>query len=285
VLRISFDFEGSKRYTKQFENLGKELNQKFMRETGRISPLAANLLFSFLIIILILAWGGIARPAEVVANLDDIAKAVESFFPKVSGSVTKVDGREVDFDLGRESGISPGLVLTVYRLGAVFTHPLTGEALGRFEETLGRVEVLNVEEHDSRGVLLDSDARVAAGDGIRLTGGRIPLAVASGPSNISQIVAREFSVSLSEIGRFHVIEEGEGAGFNSDPVGSARAHGADYLLRIDADSVDRAVSFKMSLVSTPKGSEIGHLDARVEPSSKSDLILENIQNYLLLHPN
>ena len=254
-----------------------------MRGKSGISALGANFLLAF--VLLVFVWVGIGRPAEVVANLDDIAKAVESFFPKVSGNVTKVEGPEIVFDLGRESGISPGLVLAVYRLGEVFNHPLTGEPLGRFEETLGRVEVMNVEEHDSVGVLLEPNSRVAAGDGIRLTGGRIPLAVVSGPSKISQIVAREFSVSLSEIGRFRVLKEGEEAGSGSDPVGSARALGADYLLRIDADSLNRAVSFKMSLVSTPKGSEIGHLDARVEPSSKSDLILENIQNYLLLHPN
>ena len=235
------------------------------------------------ILILILALPRLARPAQVSANLDDVAKAVESFFPKVTGTVTAIQGEEVTFNLGRESGISPGLVLTVFRPGKEFTHPVTGEPLGRFEVVLGRVEVTKVDQKESTGILVAASPGIVAGDSIRLTATRILLVVQPGPSKASQAVAEDFQTALQETGRFRLASKGvEASDASSDPVRSAGARGIEYLVKLDAQSGEHSLSFKMTLISTPRGTEIGHLEAQMEPSSKSDLTLENIQNYLLL---
>lgn len=226
------------------------------------------------------------QPAEsglVVANLDDIAKAIESFFPKVSGSITGIQGAEVTFDLGSKSGISPGLILTVFRPGEVFTHPLTGEALGRFEDQLGQVEVKKVDPESSIGELLAPGPQIHPGDSIRLTAGRILITLVPGPSTTSSAVADDFQTALMETGRFLFAPKGTPASeLNADQVRTASLRGIDYLLKVDAQSQDRSLRFSLTLLSTPRGTEIGHLDAQMEPSTRSDLTLENVENYLLL---
>lgn len=243
------------------------------------NPKIRWLVFSVMVLLI---FPGTARSEQVIANLDDIAKAVETFFPKVTGKIAAIEGEKVVFNLGRQSGISNGLILTVYRSGDVFTHPLTGEILGRYEEVLGRVEVVLVEEESARGILLGPLSQgVTRGDSIRLTGGRVPLMVVPGTSKTAKRVSEAFSRSLSDTGRFRLVRaETEPGTF--DPILFAQTHEIDYLLFVEAEALDEAISFNMKLMSRPKRSEIGQLDARLEPSTESNLILENLQEFLLL---
>jgi hypothetical protein len=238
-----------------------------------------------LVLCALLVQPAIAHPAEVVANLDDIARAIETFFPKVSGAIEAIEGGEAVINLGRESGISPGLILTVYRPGEPFSHPLTGEPLGRYEETVGEVEVRTVGEKESRAALLQPEKGAKRGDLVRLTAGRVPLIVKAAQSRTAQVVAQEFSLALSQTGRFLPIFTGEGASSAPSESAPSTRKGADYLLSLDAEPGDPSgLSVRIALSNTSRGDEIIRLSARLEPSHRSDLTMENLQNYLLLRP-
>ncbi|MDC4226452.1 MAG: hypothetical protein MPW15_19935 [Candidatus Manganitrophus sp.] len=47
-------------------------------------------------------------PGVVQGNIDDIAKTVLTYFPKVNGSVTSVDNEIVIVNLGKEKGVTKG---------------------------------------------------------------------------------------------------------------------------------------------------------------------------------
>jgi hypothetical protein len=106
---------------------------------------------------------------------DEFVKA----FQPIETLVVQVDGTIVYLDAGEQSGAQIGQELVIYRKGDVFSHPLTGRPLGRFEEILGHAQVRRVHPKFSEAgfiALPDRPAPVPE-DGARLTRGRIRVAV------------------------------------------------------------------------------------------------------------
>lgn len=106
---------------------------------------------------------------------DDFVKA----FQPIDTLVVQVDGPNVYLDAGDKSGAQVGQELVIYRKGDVFSHPLTGRALGRFEEILGYAQVRRVHPKFSEATFIPLPDRPppAAEDGARITRGRIRVAV------------------------------------------------------------------------------------------------------------
>ncbi len=101
-------------------------------------------------------------------------------FPPVEGLVVATDGDLVYLDLTAKNGIQPGQEFTVFRKGEVFRHPTTNQPLGRFEEYLGYAQVRRVFPQFSEAlyVPLDGRPRARPEDGVRITRGRIKVAIA-----------------------------------------------------------------------------------------------------------
>ena len=129
----------------------------------------------------------LAGPATTAAALADRVGAtftlmasqfVEAFQP-VEGLVVGVDGDLVYVDIGEGRGARVGQELVVYRKGAEFHHPLTGKPLGRYEDVLGWAQIRRVQARfsEARFVPVQGQPRPQAEDGVRITRGRIKVAI------------------------------------------------------------------------------------------------------------
>ena len=136
---------------------------------------------------LLLAAGlaGAASPASaaladrVGATFTLLAGRFAEAFQPVEGLVVGLDGDLVYIDVGENRGARVGQELLIYRKGAEFHHPLTGKPLGRYEDGLGWAQIRRVQARfsEARFVPVEGQPRPQAEDGVRITRGRIKVAV------------------------------------------------------------------------------------------------------------
>ncbi|MDH7499018.1 MAG: hypothetical protein QHH30_01370, partial [candidate division NC10 bacterium] len=148
------------------------------------------------------------------AAANDLAQKVVANFPKLNGYVLSAEGGTIYVDLAEKDRVYPGMELNLYREGEPFTHPITGEVLGRLEKPLGKVRVVEVREKFSIATQIArvEDAPVTKGDRVRMTGARIPLALptidmAEAKGEEAKSVTRELALALTRTERFEVWEE------------------------------------------------------------------------------
>lgn len=130
-------------------------------------------------------------------------------FPAVEGLVVAVEGEQIYMDLTQKDGVQPGQEYTIFRKGEVFRHPTTGRAMGRYEDILGYAQVTRVQPQFSEAayVPLPDKPKAQAEDGVRITRGRIRVAVAP-PTDLTKTsadlrrVAYMIAHALDETKRF-----------------------------------------------------------------------------------
>ncbi len=103
---------------------------------------------------------------------------IQAFNP-VEAMVVAIENDDIFLDVGSGRGGQVGQEYTIFRKGAVFNHPVTGRALGRYEEVLGYAQVRRVEPDFSAAtfVALPEKPRPLPEDGARITRGRLKVAV------------------------------------------------------------------------------------------------------------
>src|SRR5439155_1559270 len=109
-----------------------------------------------------------------------IAEEFVRAFQPLEGLIVGVEGDALYLDLGESRGAQAGQELLIFRKGEEFYHPLTGKPLGRYEETVGWAQIRRVQPRFSEAlyVPLDGKPRPRADDGVRITRGRIKIAIA-----------------------------------------------------------------------------------------------------------
>jgi hypothetical protein len=148
---------------------------------------------------------------QLSRSLERLSIEIVDLFPKVEGDVVKVQGNEAFITLGAPDNIREGMELSVVRKGEEFKHPLTGVVLGRFEEDIGVIIINKVSESYSSGNVRLAKASVnpRTGDRVRITKGKIPLALLPLRGDLPGSVPREellerFRLALEQTGRFQV---------------------------------------------------------------------------------
>ena len=148
---------------------------------------------------------------QLSRSLERFATEMVDLFPKVEGDVVKVEGNQIFVTLGAPDNMREGMELSIFRKGDEFKHPLTGAVLGRFEDDLGAVIINKVSETYSSGRvrLAKPNVNVKAGDRVRITKGKIHLAVLPMKGEVPQWVSREeiverLRLALEQTGRFQV---------------------------------------------------------------------------------
>lgn len=123
---------------------------------------------------------GAGTADQVGATFGLLIQDVVAAFPPVEGLVVQVDGDRVFLDLTEKNGVLPGQEFSVFRKGEVFRHPINGRPLGRYEDVLGYAQILRVHPQYSEALFVPADGKppVQPEDGIRITKGRIRVAVA-----------------------------------------------------------------------------------------------------------
>src|SRR5215510_8628602 len=163
--------------------------------------------------VLMVLGGGCEAQAQgqLSRSLERLATEIVDLFPKVEGDVVKAQGNEAFITLGAPDNIREGMELSVVRKGEEFKHPLTGVALGRFEDDIGVIIINKVSESYSSGNVRLAKATVnpRTGDRVRITKGKIQLALLPLRGDLPGWVPREellerFRVALEQTGRFQV---------------------------------------------------------------------------------
>jgi VCBS repeat protein len=148
---------------------------------------------------------------QLSRSMERLSAEIVNLFPKVEGDVVKVEGNQVFVTLGAPDNIHEGMVLSIFRKGDEFKHPLTGVVLGRFEDDLGALIISKVSESYSSGTvrLAKANVNVRPGDRVRITKGKISLALFPIKGDLPDWVSREelterFRIALEQTGRFQV---------------------------------------------------------------------------------
>lgn len=136
--------------------------------------------------LLILMLSGPGGPAgagtadQVGATFGLLIQDVVAAFPAVEGLVVQVEGDRLFLDVTEQNGVQPGQEFSVFRKGEVFRHPINGRPLGRYEDLLGYAQIVRVHPQYSEALFVPEDGKppVQPEDGVRITKGRIRVAVA-----------------------------------------------------------------------------------------------------------
>jgi hypothetical protein len=204
--------------------------------------------------------------------LKNLAQDITQDFPSVRGRIIAVKGHNAMINIGRDKGVFPGMVFTVFRKGEPYYHPITKALLGYTEEELGTLQVIHTYPTASLGVLSTSQsARIKAGDGVRITASKInlylfPLIDKTGEGFNLLAFTERLRTYLKRTGRFNIYGEervilsissaSEGAyweAFNK-MVHNRKIQGAALLGAIIKDKGD--YYFKSDLISLDTGKRI-----------------------------
>ncbi|MBN4050105.1 hypothetical protein JYT17_00625, partial [Nitrospira defluvii] len=147
------------------------------------------LLFFFLSIPQLSVAQGAAQ--EIEGSIDDLSRALMTYFPKVSGRVTALNAGQIEIDLETGQGLAPGLLLSAFRKGARFHHPVTSVPMGHFEGEAGHLEVLQFESPRLSAKSLDTIKKIEVGDLVRLPSTKITLGIAMGRETADTFLTNE----------------------------------------------------------------------------------------------
>ncbi|HIE64342.1 MAG: hypothetical protein ABGX83_09665 [Nitrospira sp.] len=216
-----------------------------------------------------------ALPNGVIeGSIDDVAKAVATYFPKVLGKVIRIDGDFVEVSLGKREGFSKGTLLTVYREKEAFIHPLTGRVLGKFEEELGLIEVREFKEESLTTKIVKTSGAIREGDLVRITATRIRLAVSIYEGD-EAFLMDELVSALVETRRFRVDSLPAQASENA-----ARKRNNHYLIKLETSRTGKKFLMNLQIHNTESESLLTKMDILINQSEESDLILEHLQYQL-----
>jgi len=142
---------------------------------------------------------------EEFTSVEELAVSISSYFPKVQGEVTGVQGDHLTLALSTKDGLMPGMVLMLWRDSKDILHPVTGAVIGRAEEEVGTAEVTSVSDTSSTAVIKKKLKDPKPGDKARITPRRINIALLPLRAEHPEIIQR-LAERLNELGRFSVLE-------------------------------------------------------------------------------
>lgn len=94
------------------------------------------------------------------------AKELEALyedFSPLEALVISIEGDEVILDKGREDGVHPGDIFTVYRQGKKLIHPVTKKVVGYLKTPVAKVEVRHLEGNFSTASVLERKEEIKIG--------------------------------------------------------------------------------------------------------------------------
>jgi len=156
--------------------------------------LAYSLLFIFL-----LSPDSYAEEFQVARVRD----AILSYFIPIEGQVTTIEGNAVYLDVGHKQGTKEGMRLEVYERGEPFYHPVTKEYLGTVEHLVGKVQVEEVSDNESRAKVISGMPSV--GHIARISSAKVRFAYFQRSKANWQLSDSLFK-ALKESGRFELLE-------------------------------------------------------------------------------
>ncbi|MCY3824095.1 MAG: FG-GAP-like repeat-containing protein, partial [Nitrospinae bacterium] len=176
----------------------------------------AILVLSALVILLDISSAPInAQENDYRKALGLISDKLHQRFPNLRGAVVAVKGADLYLSLGEKDEVVKGVKLNIYREGAPFRHPTTGVILGKLEEEIGEIEIVEVREKFSIARLVrlrpDTELSPRVKDTVRMSASKIRLAILPFVNQTKEAVSmetltRELGRQLLRSGRFDVYD-------------------------------------------------------------------------------
>lgn len=237
-----------------------------------MNPIAKPLQFGLRALLWVLFTGPAFAAPVIEGNIDDVARAILTYFPKVTGTVTAAHDTRIEVRIESGQGLSEGVLLSVFREGETFHHPVTDVPLGHFEDPVGVIEVIGFEAPRLTAKNIDPSKKIEVGDLVRLPSTKIPLAIATRSENDPVFLQNELAAALVDTGRFQMDVLSPGADFKAASDRKNRYH-----IALATDQMDGTFSLNLKIQNTATGKQLANLDILIQQSEKSDLILENLQ--------
>ncbi len=158
-----------------------------------------------------------------------VRDAVLDYFKPVDGFITGVDGDSVKGKLQGASTVNKGVRFSVFRAGAPFYHPVTNELIGKAENFIGRVEVVEPEADEGSYSFIVIQGDLKAGDIVRITTSNIKLAFFQDRKS-DWSLSELFYKALKDSGRFDILEKYTPVYEPDHLAGLARELGAEATL-------------------------------------------------------
>jgi len=190
---------------------------------SRIASRVASLFVAALLLALVpLSWMAGAQERAAIREHESpyagaaraVAEKLVAAFPRVEGMIVEVENEQVLIDRGSAHGVFQGMELEVFREGKEFRHPLTQEVLGRLDDDLGTIRVLQVRERYSVAAITRRSPQAAfrRGDGVRVSMARMIVALPSveveGVKGANaRAVTKDLATALARTGRFELVED------------------------------------------------------------------------------
>jgi hypothetical protein len=214
---------------------------------------------------------GDSAGTESVNPVSMVRDSVLSYFHASSGKVVDVTTETVTIEQDARSEIRKGSRLSVYRTGAPFYHPSTGEMIGYTEDFTGRIEVTGTGEAAGQyvGTVIQGDIRT--GDIVRVTSSRINLAFFQERETTWRLAELLYR-SLKESRRFRILETYTESYSPEDLSGHARRMGAEVVLLLSTPVIDDTRMLNVRLMWAEDARVFAEIQERAE-SGVADVLL------------
>jgi len=173
-------------------------------------------------------------------------------FKPVSGKITGIEGNKVVIDLGLKNEITPGMRLNILSEGEPFIHPVTREMLGRVESVTGKMEVKDVQQETSNGLVVEGKAK--AGDKVRISGTKVKVLFCQ-DKKMDWYLADEYYRKLKETGRIEMIDTALETTDQALVLNEARRLGAEVALILTSKEADKGTLVMEKLIWVSDGSQ------------------------------
>ncbi|NOY39899.1 MAG: VCBS repeat-containing protein [Nitrospirae bacterium] len=168
-----------------------------------------------------------------------------SFVKPMSGDVISVDKGVVRIGLGSRDGLLKGMRLKVLRRGEFFYHPVTKEPIGRAEEPVGTIEVLQVEEGTAFCELTEGE--VKSGDITRISASKKRLFFYQEES-VDYYLGDAYYNGLKESGYFEIVDAPVGQLDTEKLLGIAASEETDLVLLLSSGNSGEKTYLRQTLL-------------------------------------
>jgi hypothetical protein len=132
-----------------------------------------------------------------------LAADTVAYFNPIVGTITHVEGKTVTMGFSEKDVPRAGMRLKVLREGEPFYHPVTKELLGKFEATVGRVEITDIQAGGATGEIVEGEAK--EGDKVRISDTKVRLLFCQAKA-VGWSLADDYYRKLKATGKFEMVD-------------------------------------------------------------------------------
>jgi hypothetical protein len=170
--------------------------------------------------------------------------SVLSYFSSASGQISDMRGDSLHITFEGDEKQKKGMRFSVFRKGKPFYHPITKVPIGDIEESIGRIEIREIEADGYRGKVITGSPQI--GDIVRITSSRIKLAFFQ-DKKASWEYSEAFYNALKDSGRFELVESYASSYKAQELSALAKDHGAEAVVFFSTPTMNQNIFVKAKL--------------------------------------